>query len=1371
MEPVTTFLTATVAGNLVMGCLGNLAYDLSLSRVAGFWDRMNLGNHDLQRALEEAYRSTLATVELLLAPRRGVQGLLRKLAPAQRAERELADDFSDKLLAPFLDRHRIEGKQREAFLKASRQAAQHLQGQAEAVMQADRLAEGELGPDRAPLANADARQTFSLIQSILFSGQDLAQAPDLASSSRAAAESLLARIETAGGTAVSRAFAGTGLQETLFYALLKEQELFLNGLVFHLDIAIKNNQKVANILQEYRSQQQQVSREAEKGRREEERRQLEDKLDRLERVVLAGAARGDDIAELRRQQQALRDQSRRLEERTSRAESWLELHAGLERRIESYSESLGTLRPLVEQLTGKVDEVLAEVRKLEDGIREVAETTRETQSTVSGMADKVDFILDLLKGFRQDTALSDAVRESLVAGLEPAGAFDLHSLYDFREDREHELGRGAVGVVYRAVHRGTGEPCALKMLKEEFRENTTVVARFLREAAVLRGVDHPNIVRVDEAGGGGSGLSFYIHMELLSGASLRQLVDDKALARDWTSLLEMTRQLLGALEAIHRNGIVHRDINPNNIMRTAEGALKVMDFGVARIAGLSGLTLQGEVVGTSRYMSPEQERGEPVDQRSDIYSLGLVLYEIYTQRRPSKPPKPLRFYNPEVPEWVEPLIGRCLAPERQQRFSSMSKLIRAFDGEGADPADVERYRDNVEVFLEDGRLSPGERKMLDRLREELELPEGLCERIEVEARGEVAVAPPSPAGETPSPVRPRVPLPEPRTPSGAPARIQPLEAVPSPFNEWRQLACLGSAVGHRGAVSGLAITDGPARALSTGTDGTVRTWDLGSGAELGAVAAPPLALSAIVAISRDRRTLACAIGTGQIRLLDAETGKVTGTLEGHSGRVLAVATVGEDRLVSGGQDAVVRLWDLAEGRLLRALEGHAGAVHCVTASVDGRYVVSGGADRTARVWSVDGAETAELRRLEVAAPVQAVCLSPDNARLYTAEPSRFVGVSDVTSGSLLERFEAHGGGIASLVVSADGRHLITAGSDGLVKIWSGETGALERELRGHTAAATRAAVSDDGGIVVSGGDDCAVRAWDLGDGRERWSLAGHTGPIQAVGIASDGSRIVSASQDNTLRVWDPLGRELGRLQGQAASTRCLAFAPGGEHVAAGSAVGNVVVFSLGSGEPVGQVQPGPHVLHLGFGPEPGRLVVVTAKGAITVWDWAAGKLQETIETGNSLRTACHSADGTRFLVGGQDRKLRLWERPAGRVLATLIGHSVAPSCVALSSDNHLAASGDNSGQILVWDAVSGDRLRMMSGHQGPVTCLSILPGDRHLVSAGSDGTIRFWDLSTGAQQASLQGHEQAVVTLAVPASGDRIVSGGADKTVRVWGPA
>jgi WD40 repeat protein/predicted nucleic acid-binding Zn-ribbon protein len=1350
VEPVTTFLTATVAGNLVMGCLGNLAYDLSLSRVAGFWDRMNLGNHDLQRALQEAYRSTLATIELLMAPRRGVQGLLRKLAPAQRAERELADDFSDKLLTPFLERHAIEGKRRDAFLRASRGAAQHLQGQAEAVMQADRLVEGEVGPARAPLANADARQTFSLIESILFTGQDLAPA----------------RVEAAGGAAVSRAFGGTGLPEALFYALLKEQGLFLNGLVFHLDIAIKNNQKVANILQEYRSQQHQVSREAEKGRRDEERRQLGEKLDRLERAVLAAGTRGDDVAELRRQQQALLDESRRLDERTSRAESWLELHVTLKRQIESYSESLGTLQPLVEQLAGKVDEVLAELHKLEEGIREVADTTRETQATVSGMAEKVDFILDLLKGFRQDTALSDPVRESLMAGLEPAGSFDLHSLYDFREDREHELGRGAVGVVYRAVHRGTGEPCALKMLKQEFRENPTVVARFLREAAVLKGVDHPNIVRVDEAGGGGSGLSFYIHMELLSGASLRQLVDDKALPRDWPSLLTMTCQLLGALEAVHRNGIIHRDINPNNVMRTSEGTLKLMDFGVARIAGLSGLTLQGEVVGTSRYMSPEQERGEPVDQRSDIYSLGLVLYEVYTQRRPSKPPKPLRFYNPEVPEWVEPLIGRCLAPDRQQRFSSISKLIRAFEGEGADPADVERYRDNVLVFLEDGRLSPGERKMLGRLRDELELPESLCDRIEAEARSGIEPGRPTP----PSPAPPPAPLPEPPALSAAPATIRPLEVVPSPYREWRQLACLGSAVGHRGAVSAVAVTD-PARALSTGTDGTVRTWDLSSGAELESVAAPTLALSAIVAVSRDRRTLACAIGTGQIRLLNAETGKVSGTLEGHSGPVLAVATVGGDRLVSGGQDAVVRLWSLAEARLLRALEGHSGAVHSVAGSADGRYVASGGADRTARVWSVDGAEMTELRRLEMAAPVQAVCLSPDNARLYAAEPSRFVAVWDVTSGSLLERFEAHGGSIGSLVVSADGRYLITAGSDGLVKAWSAETGSLVRELRGHTAAATRAAVSDDGGIVVSGGDDCAVRAWNLGDGCERWSLSGHTGPIQAVAVASDASRIVSASRDKTLRVWDPAGGELGRLQGEALGTRCLAFAAGGELVAVGSAVGNVVVFSLGSGEPVGQVQPGPHVLHVGFGPEPNLLLVVTARGAITVWDWETGKLQETIETGGPARVACHSADGTRLFVGGQDRKLRLWERSARQPSLTLIGHSTAPSCIALSSDNRVAASGDNSGGIFVWDAATGDRLRMMSGHQGPVTCLSVLPGNRHLVSAGSDATIRFWDLSSGAQQASLEGHDQAVLALAVAASGDRIVSGGVDKTIRVWGSA
>jgi serine/threonine protein kinase len=288
-------------------------------------------------------------------------------------------------------------------------------------------------------------------------------------------------------------------------------------------------------------------------------------------------------------------------------------------------------------------------------------------------ADTNKYLQRILDLITVDKGLSPKDKKQLEAGLSPS--FDLHAKYEF--DERKPIGYGAVAIVYRAMHRGLRQVRAVKVLKPEHKENQEVVERFLREAVVLGSLKHPNIVQIYDAGGGGPGLDFYLEMEYVEGVTLRNFI--KTHEFDWQRILKFIKQLGSAIQKMHDSNIIHRDLNPRNIMVDKNGDLKVMDFGVAKIIGVEGLTKDGQVVGTTDYMAPEQARGERVDERVDIYSFGVILYELFTRRLPSVPPVPIRQYQPNVPELLEGIVDKCLKQDKNMRYANISEVITCLD--------------------------------------------------------------------------------------------------------------------------------------------------------------------------------------------------------------------------------------------------------------------------------------------------------------------------------------------------------------------------------------------------------------------------------------------------------------------------------------------------------------------------------------------------------------------------------------------------------------------------------------------------------------------------------------------------------------------
>jgi eukaryotic-like serine/threonine-protein kinase len=260
----------------------------------------------------------------------------------------------------------------------------------------------------------------------------------------------------------------------------------------------------------------------------------------------------------------------------------------------------------------------------------------------------------------------------------------INTLFDGRYRILRRLGRGGMADVYLAEDEELGRRVAIKILNERHAADEQFVERFRREATNAAGLSHPNIVSIYDRGEAEG--TYYIAMEYLEGSTLKDIVTRRG-PLPVGEAIGFTRDILDALKVAHRKGIVHRDIKPHNVMCDADGRVKVTDFGIAR-AGASQMTEVGSIIGTAQYLSPEQARGGVVDARSDLYSVGIVLYELLTGTVPftgdtpveiamkhlSTVPEPPSARRPDVPQALDQIVLRALAKDPDERYQTAEEM-------------------------------------------------------------------------------------------------------------------------------------------------------------------------------------------------------------------------------------------------------------------------------------------------------------------------------------------------------------------------------------------------------------------------------------------------------------------------------------------------------------------------------------------------------------------------------------------------------------------------------------------------------------------------------------------------------------------------
>jgi WD40 repeat protein len=959
-----------------------------------------------------------------------------------------------------------------------------------------------------------------------------------------------------------------------------------------------------------------------------------------------------------------------------------------------------------------------------------------------------------------------------------------------------EHGRGGLGRVSRAHDRELGRDVAIKELIS--RGHISEV-RFLREALITARLEHPGIVPVHEAGRWPDGTPFYA-MKLVSGRSLRELLAERPTVEERIGLLHHVIAVADAIAYAHGRNVIHRDLKPANVIVGDFGETVVIDWGLAKdltadeestvVGGPfrtnrdDDLTAAGTVLGTPAYMAPEQQRGEHVDQRADVFAIGTMLWQLCSLQRvpPSDAHQRHRMLRRAgIDNDVATIIDKALDPDPGRRYPDAGALaadLKAFKSGARIAARsyslfamlahwTRRHRKlavsviAVIVVAIAGsvfyvRTIATERDRVDAALARVEATNSklaLERAVAIEQRNALILAQATAALD-----------------SDPTHTLEWIKTYPPEGSDWIRAQIIAADAQSRGIARHIVPTmsqtttispDGKAL-LTAGPDHLVQLWDLGTGSRIRS-----LAFGAPVTTARfspDGETIAIGGRNGVLVLWNpaSDTRTVVGELDGgihyvafspdgkvlassslnavvlwdlttsrqrwsiaspHQVTILAMAPRG-GTLAFGTSDGTLHLGDLASARV-RRLGGHVGAVNAVAFSADGTWIVTGGRDHSIRLWDVAAGSGRRLGSHD--GLVRDVCFSPTDPRL-------------VASG----------------------------GADQKVRLWS-LAGKGNRVFSGHTDMVNDVTFSPDGRTLVSVSPDRQVRLWDVASGDSR-VLTGHRGDLGDALFSPDGSTLVSSGYDEGTRIWSlalPPGRILGRHEFEALHA---VFSPAGHVVASAGSDKTARLWNLASSSE----QPLPGSDYSGMSvaagvvfSASGELLASVGDNAAHLWNLRTGEARTFVAADTLLRRVAITADGSLLGAGGSDGGVRVWDVTSNR-LTVLAGHGGEVATLAFLPRGDRLVSGATDGTVRLWDLSSSPATgKLLDTHSTAITRVAVAPGGDLIASASDDGMIRLTNLGSLPGRI-LAGHAGTITGLSFSRDGRLLASSSVDKTARVW---
>lgn len=871
---------------------------------------------------------------------------------------------------------------------------------------------------------------------------------------------------------------------------------------------------------------------------------------------------------------------------------------------------------------------------------------------------------------------------------------------------QRKLGTGGMGNVYLAVQtEPVKRTVALKLIKRGLDTDETI-RRFENERQVLATLSHANISQLLDGGATPQGLPYFV-MEYVVGEPITSYCDRHRLTI--RQRLEVFRQVCTGVHFAHQNTVIHRDLKPANILVTADGAVKLLDFGLAKLtsqtpdAHARDHTLAEYRLLTPEYASPEQILGRKITTASDIYSLGMILYELLAGRRPY-----------ELSGRCGSEIERIVSSDRElPRPSVMAGCPAANLGDEADTnaEAIARLRDTQPAQLCRHLKGDLDNIVLMALRKEPQMRYGSVEQFLADIDRHLTYQPV-------------------------------LAAPPSSLYRLHKFA-------RRNRVACVLIA-----AMVFGLIGSVAGFVTAMQSRNAARAAAEAARNQAERSRRESCAKQLTLAVFNLRDNDVSSVKqrlheVTPDLRGWEWHFL-LALTDESHLT---------------------LQGHQGPVPTICYSPDGRAIISGGHDATVRVWDAQTGERMQLLRVS-GGRVNSVACSPGGGQIVAATSAGVLDAWQAAGWIQAPPLNTGGGSIQSVRFSPDGRWLATGTQDEKVRLWDTGTGALLWTMEGYDGRSDSLAFSTDGSLIAAGGNSRAVRLWQTATGAEGPVVREFVGPITSITFSPNGKTMAVAARNQPIRLVDTKtwSRYRSTLRDQL-SECLLVFSPDSRRLVSATASGyRVRLVDTESRRPVGTYRGhDDKVLAVAFSPNGGSVASAGSDGIIKTWDSdpVSGN-PHVLPQEHPVTHVAFCPDGRFFVSGDEKGTLRIWDAVRRAGIRRMAAHSGQISVIRFSSDARTFAVGSMDGDITVWDAVSGSRRQQSHAHAGGVFSLAFAPGDQKLISGGADAQVKVWDVASGVQIGAMMGHQGSVRSIVAAAGGCWVMSAGEDGVLRLW---
>lgn len=975
------------------------------------------------------------------------------------------------------------------------------------------------------------------------------------------------------------------------------------------------------------------------------------------------------------------------------------------------------------------------------------------------------------------------------------------------------IAEGGMGVVYRA-RRQDGEydqEVAIKLIPASL-FSAEYARRFRQERQILARLIHPNITRLLDGGSTEEGQPFLV-MEYVDGVPITEYCDRWRLPI--AERLRLVRKVCLAVQHAHQNLVVHRDLKPGNIFITPDGKVKLLDFGIAKILDTEMLQSGSgpntkTMVMTPEYASPEQVRGEPVTTVSDVYSLGVVLYELLTGGYPYE------FKNRSLAEMVRVICEEEPVWPSQIKFNGQAESI-AEVREGT----VEKLRarlrgDPDSIVMKALRKDPAERyqsaaMMAEDIRRHLEgkavsaRPATWLYRTgKLMRRNRVVVA--------------ALILIVLSIVGGFLSTLRQASISREHARTNRRLAYAGQM--HQAAqawrIANISeLDDLLARTMPGPDEEDLRGFEwfyfkrlrekngeamtIRHAAEIWAVACSP-----------DNRLLAIGGDDGVVKLVEIATGREERVLRGHQGHIISLAFSPDSRkLITGSGDRTARIWDTSTGQPLITLQGHGNWVTSVAFSPDGARAITGSRDGTVRLW--DPSTGVEIMKLDGQASwVHSLAVSPDGRKVavtYADRPSILIwepGKRKRIAGFDAKRL------LTSIQFSSDGRTIYAAGRDRQLFVLDARRLRLIRELPPHAGEIKSLALSPSGRMAATASTDRTIRLWDLGSGQEVRRYLGHLGQVWGVAFTADGRRLVSVGDDNTARIWDVdenpdvqgwtnnsgiynfvrfsvddrflvipdwdqirfwdlTAQKFAQACRLASQPLSAAFSSDGERLLAGDNSGSIHIFDLRTESRIATLSAhSGKISSIEVAPRGETFAAASFDRTVSIWDMATLARRHSLSHPGLVSSVAYSPNGRILASASYDHVARLWDPRTGREIFALRGHTEPILSLDISPDGAILATGSADSTIRLWDVSSGRQLSIIKAHGGHVKTLDFSPDGTRLATGGDDGLLRLWDIRHGLEIVALFGHDDAIKDVRFSRNGTMILSASFEGKVRLW---